>query len=108
MPFALIGIGRSNNFIESFTVSQAINGTRTMRMWTPIIPKSVLFVVLNNNNEAETWSLDVLIKPNEKMIIIILVDAVFLLVLGLIIIILHLVEKVSIYCVYSPFCIGRR
>jgi hypothetical protein len=66
-----------------------------MRVWTPIIPKSVLFIVTNNNNEATEWHLDVLIKPNEKMIMIILVDAVFLLILGLIIIILHLLEKVS-------------
>jgi flagellar basal body-associated protein FliL len=35
----------------------------------------------------------VLIKPSEKMIMIILVDAVFLLVLGLVIIVLHLLEK---------------
>lgn len=32
-------------------------------------------------------------KPNEKMVLILLVDAVFLLILGLIIIILHLFEK---------------
>ena len=93
MPFAQIGIGRSNNFIESFTVSSFVNGSRSMRVWTPIIPKSVLFVVTNNNEESESWTLDVLIKPSEKMIMIILVDAVFLLFLGLVIIILHMVEK---------------
>jgi len=93
MPFALIGIGRSNNFIESFTVSHNINGTRSMRVWTPIIPKSTLFVVTNGNSESESWYLDVLIKPNEKLILIIMVDAVFLLILGLIIIVLHLLEK---------------
>ena len=76
------------------------NGTRAIKRWTPIIPKSVLFVILNNvdSNGAPTdsWGLDVLVKPNEKMILIVLVDAVFLLILGLIIIILHLLEKVSI------------
>ena len=68
-----------------------------MRVWTPIIPKSVLFIVTNNNAEPSEWSLDVLIKPNEKMVMIILVDVVFLLILGLIIIILHLMEKVRNY-----------
>jgi hypothetical protein len=62
-------------------------------MWTPIIPKSVLFVVANSNEEVESWNLDVLVKPSEKMIMIILVDAVFLCVLGLAIIVLHLLEK---------------
>lgn len=42
---------------------------------------------------TDSWGLDILVKPNEKMILIILVDAVFLLILGLIIIILHLLEK---------------
>lgn len=98
MPFAQIGIGRSNNFIESFTVSVPTNGTRAMKRWTPIIPKSVLFVILNanensNSNVPDGWGIDVLIKPNEKMILIVLVDAVFLLFLGLIIIVLHLLEK---------------
>ena len=64
-----------------------------MRVWTPIIPKSTLFVVTNGNSEVESWYLDVLVKPNEKLILIIMVDAVFLLLLGLIIIILHLLEK---------------
>jgi len=68
-----------------------------MRRWTPIIPKSVLFVLLNQENSGpENWGIDVLVKPNEKMILIVLVDAVFLLILGLIIIILHLLEKVNI------------
>ena len=47
----------------------------------------------NNNKESESWSLDVLVKPNEKMVLIILLDAVFLLGLGLIIIVLHMLER---------------
>lgn len=94
MPFSQIGIGRSNNFIESFTVSVPTNGTRAIKRWTPIIPKSVLFILLTQNEGGtESWSLDILIKPNEKIVLIILVDAVFLLILGLIIIVLHLLEK---------------
>jgi len=55
-------------------------------------------VLIRNDDElvlpsSDKWSLDVLVKPNEKMILIVLVDAVFLIVLGLIIIILHLLEK---------------
>jgi hypothetical protein len=94
MPFAHIGIGRSNNFVESFTVAASVNGTRQIRQWTPIIPKSILFILANNEEDPENWTLDVLIKPTEKMILIVIVDAFFLLVLGLIIIILHLYEKV--------------
>lgn len=93
MPFTHIGIGRSNNFVESFHASIPLNGTRSLRVWTPVIPKSVLFIVTNNNNEPEQWSLDVLVRPNEKMLLIVVVDTIFLVVLGLLIIILHLNEK---------------
>jgi len=93
MPFAHVGIGRSNNFVESYTVGLDINGTRSLRQWTPIIPKSVLFVLANNYQEAEFWQLDILISPTEKMIIIVFVDTIFLLILGLLIIVLHLIEK---------------
>lgn len=108
MPFAQIGIGRSNNFIESFTVGSYVNGSRSLRVWTPIIPKSVLFIVTNNNQDSEQWKLDVLIKPSEKMIMIILVDAVFLLILGLIIIVLHMLEKVRLSLCDKRDSIGRR
>lgn len=94
MPFTHIGIGRSNNFIEDFTVAVPINGTRSLKVWTPIIPKSVLFIMANNNKEVEGWNIDILIQPTEKMVLIVFVDSVLLLILGLIIIILHLNEKV--------------
>jgi hypothetical protein len=106
MPFSQIFMGKSNYFIESFTVSTFMKASRSLLVWTPIIPKSVLFIVTNNNQESESWSLDVLVKPNEKMILIILVDAVFLLVLGLIIIVLHMLEKVILYLKYIH--LGRR
>jgi hypothetical protein len=43
----MIGIGKSNNFVETFTVSFFNNGSRVMREWSPIIPKSVLYVYSN-------------------------------------------------------------
>ena len=45
-PFTFIGIGRSNNFIEEFSIAvYNSNGKRSLRTWTPVIPKSVLFVI---------------------------------------------------------------
>ena len=67
-------------------------------MWTPIIPKSVLFISGSNMEEPENWNVDVLVKPTEKMIYIVFVDLFFLIVFGLVIIVLHLKEKV-IFCI---------
>jgi hypothetical protein len=59
-----------------------------MREWSPIIPKSILFIYANMG--SQDWHLALLSKPTDKFPIVILVDGLFLLVLGLIIIVLHL------------------
>jgi len=46
-PFSHMGIGRSNNFIEQFTVSIYSEGVRVLRQWSPVIPKSILFIYAN-------------------------------------------------------------
>ena len=43
----MIGVGRSNNFVEMFTVAIFEEGKRQTREWSPIIPKSVLYVYSN-------------------------------------------------------------
>lgn len=52
-----------------------------------------MFVITNMSNEDSSWKLDTLIKPTEKIPLILVADGVFLLVLGLVIIVLHLYEK---------------
>lgn len=46
-PYTHFGIGRSNNFVEKFTVIIPVHGQRVMHSWSPIIPKSILFVDSN-------------------------------------------------------------
>lgn len=92
-PYAHFGIGRSNNFIEQFTVAVFSEGKRVMRQWSPIIPKSILFIVINMNSNEQQWQMNLLSKPADKIPVVLLVDGLFLLLLGLIIIVLHLGEK---------------
>ena len=47
IPNVMIGVGRSNNFVEMFSVGMYDHGTRSLREWSPIIPKSVLYVYTN-------------------------------------------------------------
>lgn len=54
-PSAMIGVGRSNNFIETFTVANYIRGQRSIREWSPIIPKSVLYVYSNMEKDPLSW-----------------------------------------------------
>jgi len=40
LPYAYVGVGRSNNYVEQFTAGYAVNGNRAIRPWSPIIPNS--------------------------------------------------------------------
>lgn len=63
------------------------------RQWSPIIPKSTLFVIANQSPDEGNWEIKLLVNPTSKIPLILIVDVVFLMVLGVIIIILHLREK---------------
>jgi integrin alpha FG-GAP repeat containing protein 1 len=54
-PNTMIGVGRSNNFVEMFTVSAYEKGKRQQRDWSPIIPQSVLYVYSDMNEDAAQW-----------------------------------------------------
>jgi len=95
VPNIVIGVGRSNNFVEMFTVSSYQSGTRSVREWSPIIPKSVLYVYSDMHKDATKWQLSLLVNPTHKVNMILVVDAMLLLVIGLVIIILYLQEKVQ-------------
>lgn len=55
VPSCMIGVGRSNNFIETFTIANYIKGQRSIREWSPIIPKSVLYVYANMDKDPLNW-----------------------------------------------------
>jgi hypothetical protein len=68
-----------------------------MRQWSPIIPKSLLLVISNSKFDELEWEIMLQVNPTSKIPLILIVDVVFLLILGVIIIILHLREKVRQY-----------
>ena len=92
LPFAFIGVGRSNNYVESFYAASGIDGKRTEKMWTPIIPNSQLIIFMHSNDEMN-WGLELFISPTSALYLIVMVCAVCLVVIGLAIIWLHVKEK---------------
>lgn len=93
LPYVFDGIGRSNNFVESFNVAYTTydNGNQ-VRVFTPIIPNSQL-VIAANSREAKNWQLDLFINPMEYLILVAVAAVIFLTVMGGIILCLHLQEK---------------
>jgi len=92
LPYAFLGIGRSNNYVENFYAAMGINGKRAEHMWTPIIPNSQLIIFANSNDETN-WGLELFISPTTSLYLIVMVCAVCLVVIGLAIIWLHCKEK---------------
>ena len=93
MPYVFDGIGRSNNYIESFNAAYTTfdNGNQ-VRVFTPIIPNSKL-VISANSREARSWTLELFINPMEYLVLVTVAAVVVLTFLGIAIICMHLQEK---------------
>ena len=103
LPYSLVGIGRSNNYIENYSViSNSIKPIKAdvkcvdkteENTFTPIIPKSQLLITKKLNDEGEVeWKVDLKVSPTENLLTLIIVIGVVLFVILVIIIILHIKE----------------
>ena len=93
LPYAFIGLGRTNNYVQDFTmgIAQSLGSSDHQQMsWTPIIPNSQLIVNTLKNND---WTLDVYVNPISQTMLVVMITLLILLVLAIVILILHLKEK---------------
>ncbi len=77
-----MGIGRSNNYLETLYAATSVSGESTSRMWTPIIPNSQL-VVFGKSTDSESWMLEMFINPMEKLFMIVIVSGALLVAIGI-------------------------
>ncbi len=92
LPYAFLGVGRSNNYVENFYVAMGINGKRAEHFWTPIIPNSQL-VFFAMSSDSSIWDLELFINPTNSLYLFVRVCAVCRVAIGLVIIWLHCKEK---------------
>lgn len=92
MPYVYLGVGRSNNYVESFNAAFSINGERSIRVWTPIIPNSQL-IIIAQEADVSNWQLELFINPTSSLFLIVVACAICLVIIGLVIILLHMGEK---------------
>jgi integrin alpha FG-GAP repeat containing protein 1 len=92
MPYSYIGVGRSNNYIESFTAAYSIDGQRSIKVWTPIIPNSQL-IIFAPEADTNNWSLELFINPTSSLALIVIACLICLVIIGIVIIILHIGER---------------
>jgi integrin alpha FG-GAP repeat containing protein 1 len=92
MPYSYLGIGRSNNYVETFTAAYSTELHRSIRVWTPIIPNSQL-IIFAPEKDAPNWSLELFINPTSSLALIVIACLICLVIIGVVIIILHIGEK---------------
>jgi len=92
LPYAYMGIGRSNNYLEKLHAGTSVRAKPASRMWTPIIPNSQL-VVFGKSAEFNEWNLEMFINPMQKLTLIVIVSGALLVVIGIAIIVLYCKEK---------------
>jgi len=93
LPYTHNGIGRSNNYLESFNVAYSHHDNQNqVRVFTPIIPNSQL-IITANDIDAKSWNLELFISPMEYLIVIVFAASAVLVISGVVIIILHWQEK---------------
>lgn len=78
--------------MESFTAAFSLGGTRSIRVWTPIIPNSQL-IVFSPENNVNNWTLELFINPTSSLALIVIACLICLVIIGLVVIILHVGEK---------------
>jgi integrin alpha FG-GAP repeat containing protein 1 len=92
LPYFYTGIGKTNNYLETFYAATAVGGARAEKMWTPIIPNSSLIVFADGSVESK-WGLELFISPTQKMWMIVASVVIILVIIGTIILVLHCQEK---------------
>lgn len=101
-PNAVYVIGRSNNYIEDFTLTYYIQeyganneptGLKVQQTsWSPIIPNSNLFIGIYDGYSTK-WAIQLLINPTDSFLLVGMVLTIILIVIGIVIIYIHMKEK---------------
>jgi len=93
LPYAFIGLGRTNNYVQDFSmgIAQSLGDSDHQKMsWTPIIPNSQLIV---NTLKYSDWTLDVYVNPISQTMLVVMITLLILLLLAIVILLLHLKER---------------
>ena len=95
LPYVIFGLGRINNYIQDFTAGVTWANKDYYHSWSPIIPNSQLITTPPLGNSD--WKIEIYINPTKAMALIIISTLIVLFIIGVIIIIYHIKEKVSFF-----------
>lgn len=91
LPHAMIGLGKTTNYIENFSIGIA-KKQNWHKMWTPLIPNSEIFLFLVGSN-PEKWKIEIFINPTQALYLILVITVLVIILLTIIAGVLHWREK---------------
>ena len=103
-PYSFIGLGRTNNYIENFFVGSTKHQEEHFINMEGVIPNSKVVIIPPPDDSQRTdWRKELYLRPGEWIPLVTLTVVVATVLLAIIVLVLHLNEKVgSRLCLTSP------
>ncbi|EAS01135.2 FG-GAP repeat protein (macronuclear) [Tetrahymena thermophila SB210] len=93
IPYVIMGIARTNSYIENLSVGLGLQSSNSVNVWNPIIPNSQINIYPSKNNPDNWKAVSFMVNVTESLLAILIIAACILVVLGIVIYYLFLREK---------------
>lgn len=102
-PYSFIGLGRTNNYIENFFVGSTKHHEVHFINMEGVVPNSkVVIIPPSDDSQRADWRKELYLRPGEWIPLVTLTVVVATVLLALIVLVLHLNEKVGFrFCLVS-------
>ena len=108
-PYSFIGLGRTNNYIENFFVGSTKHHEEHFINMGGVIPNSKVVIVPPSDDSQRTdWRKELYLRPGEWIPLVTLTVVIATVLLALIVLVLHLNEKVGFYSYLLPSMVLNR
>lgn len=87
LPQVMIGLARTTNYIENFSIGIAKKGS-WHKSWTPLIPNSEIYLFLVGS-QPEKWKIEIFVNPSQALYLTMVVTVVVIFVLSFVAGFLH-------------------
>lgn len=89
-PYALMGLGRTNNYVERFELGMSSAGSRRplVNGWISLIPNTQVFAFPTPSDEPLKWRLELMVSPASYFWWIVLGTVIVMLIISIVILIL--------------------
>jgi len=95
-PYSFIGLGRTNNYIENFFVGSTKHDEEHFINMEGVIPNSkVVIIPPSDDSHGTDWRKELYLRPGEWIPLVTLTVVIATVLLAIIVLILHLNEKVG-------------